>query len=528
MATKNWKGGAAAVAQVTTITWSAYTSGETYTVTCNGKSISFVATASTQSNITTGLVAAVAASALYEFVELTASDVSNTLTFTATAGLPFTLTASATSSITATVTNTTDATGPNHFDEAQNWEGAAVPSAADDLVFDNSAYSVLYNIVDTTNYGDITIGSNFTGEIGLPPDNANGYREYRARFLKLGNGASASSVTIGLGDGRQSSRINIDANAEDLTVRVYGTGSPDASGEYPVQLQNMGADSVIDVYDGQVAILASSLTTLRVTPTEATSNVRVYVDESSTGQYLTQSGGYCEVRGSFTVQISTMGGVTRAVLDASCPVVIVGGGGVVYWETTASITTSATVYNLGKIDFSRNGKGKAALRAYLYAGGEWYDPLGIVSVPAGVQLVGCKIDDVTLDMGFNKLISNAALLGGTAVLDVENADKDLTSFVTVMTHTPDASDARTCRCIIELGDGTKNLDGTGGIFQIKVFIGGVLWNGEADEVTLGAVTRAVLQTNNFIVPASYEVIIQVLSPNAADVDVDVTATLVAE
>ena len=34
-----------------------------------------------------------------------------------------------------------------------------------------------------------------------------------------------------------------------------------------------------------------------------------------------------------------------------------------------------------------------------------------------------------------KLISNAALLGGYGCVDVENADKDLTSFVTVMTDT---------------------------------------------------------------------------------------------
>ena len=529
MATKYWRGGAGAVAQVTTITWSAYTSGETYTVTCNGKSVTFTATASTQSNVTSGIIAAIAAATtLNEFIELTASDVSNTLTFTAAAGLPFTLTATATSGITATVTNTTSATGPNHFDNAQNWVGAAVPSAGDDLVFDDSAYSVLYAIVDTTNYGDITIGSNFTGEIGLPPDNANGYREYRSRFLKLGDGASASAVTIGLGDGRQSSRINIDANAEDLTVRVYGTGSPDASGEYPVQLQGMGADSVVDVYDGQVAILSSSLTTLRVTPTEATSNVRVYVDAASTGQYLTQNGGYCEVRGSFTAEIENEGGVTRAVLNASCPSVKVGSGGTVFWETTSSVTGSVTVYNRGTIDLSRNGKSKSIQKVNLYAGGAYYDPLGIAQVPGGIVHHGCRVEDVTLDLGISKLITTSVLLSGLEVTDVENADRNLTSYVTVLTDTPDASNARTCRCVIELGDGVKDLDATGGVFNVKVLVGGVLLGGVADSVTLGAVARSVIQTNAFVVPANTAVIIQVLSPNAADVDVDTTATLLAE
>ena len=94
---------------MTTITWSAYTSGETYTVAATVSLLALRLPLSTQSNITTGLVA-VAASSLYEFVELTASDESNTLTFTATAGATVHVdAASATSRITATVTDTTDA-----------------------------------------------------------------------------------------------------------------------------------------------------------------------------------------------------------------------------------------------------------------------------------------------------------------------------------------------------------------------------------------------------------------------------------
>ena len=56
-------------------------------------------------------------------------------------------------------------------------------------------------------------------------------------------------------------------------------------------------------------------------------------------------------------------------------------------------------------------------------------------------------------------------------LDTENADRDLTSTVAVLTNTPDASNARRCSATIYLGDGTKDLDGTGGDFELTITVG---------------------------------------------------------
>ena len=47
-------------------------------------------------------------------------------------------------------------------------------------------------------------------------------------------------------------------------------------------------------------------------------------------------------------------------------------------------------------------------------------------------------------------------------LDTENADRDLTATVTVLTDTPSATVAMLCIGYIALGDGVKDLDGTGG------------------------------------------------------------------
>ena len=112
-----------------------------------------------------------------------------------------------------------------------------------------------------------------------------------------------------------------------------------------------------------------------------------------------------------------------------------------------------------------------------------------------------------------------------AQLDQENADRNLTSIVTVLTNTPHASEARQCQAYIAFGDGTKNLDGSGGDFEITVTIGGQTVEPNPQVITFSTAVRTAVWTTPFPVPANTEVIIRVLSPNAADSDVDVTATL---
>ena len=110
-------------------------------------------------------------------------------------------------------------------------------------------------------------------------------------------------------------------------------------------------------------------------------------------------------------------------------------------------------------------------------------------------------------------------------LDTENADRDLTSQVTVLTDTPDASAARLCQASIQLGDGTKDLDGTGGVFEIEISVDGNTINGGVEYQSVGTAVRVSLQSQSFIVPANTVVLVKLKSPNAADTDVDVTAYL---
>jgi len=408
MAVIKWKGGAQAVAQVTTITFSAYTSGQTYTVVINGKSVSYTAAASTAADVVSGLQAAIAASGGAEFSTMTASGTTTLILTSNNPGEPTTITASATGGITATITATTAATGPNHFNNANNWIGGALPSAGDDLVFEDSSYGVLYAMEDTTNYGDITIDSTFTGEIGLPVQNAAGYREYRPRFLKLGDGTSSYALTVGLGTGRQPPRVFIDANAADVAAKIYNSGQG-ISDEMPVIIRNTGGSSTLDVYSGKVHVDADSsgsLANLRITPADGgTNNVYVLIDETVAAGAIIQTGGTLEVRGSASSINASNNAQARFVLAATCPVIVVATGGTVYWESTAGVTTSINVHAGGSMDFARNVSAKTVAAAVLYAGGTVKDPSGIVTWTTGVDLLGCSIQDVTLDLGRSRTIT---------------------------------------------------------------------------------------------------------------------------
>lgn len=108
-------------------------------------------------------------------------------------------------------------------------------------------------------------------------------------------------------------------------------------------------------------------------------------------------------------------------------------------------------------------------------------------------------------------------------LDTENADRNLTSSVTCLTHTPTV--AAWCVGEIRLGDGVKNLSGAGGNFELVVTVAGQTIQPSPQIINFGAEVRSTVWTVAFPVRANEEVILKIKSPNAADSDVDVVAYL---
>lgn len=142
-----------------------------------------------------------------------------------TAGVPFTIDdVEANGSVTVTPTSPQASRGPNHWDDPLNFEDldtgdSGTPTDADVVHIQNGAIanSILYGIdQEAVTLASLYIHSFFSGHIGLPPVNANGYLEYRPRHLKIG----ADVIRIGEGHGPCSQRINLDTHtvATDLTV----------------------------------------------------------------------------------------------------------------------------------------------------------------------------------------------------------------------------------------------------------------------------------------------------------------------
>lgn len=110
--------------------------------------------------------------------------------------------------------------------------------------------------------------------------------------------------------------------------------------------------------------------------------------------------------------------------------------------------------------------------------------------------------------------------------DQETLDLDLTSQVTCLTNTPDASNNVLAQAVIALGTGAKPLDGTGGNFEVTITIGGVTVEPDPQIIVVSSgQTTCYFVSAPFIVPANQEVILKLKSPNAGDTDVQVISTL---
>jgi hypothetical protein len=112
------------------------------------------------------------------------------------------------------------------------------------------------------------------------------------------------------------------------------------------------------------------------------------------------------------------------------------------------------------------------------------------------------------------------------IADPVTADKNLYAApISVLNIAPDTVFPMECKAYIKLGDGVKDLDGTGGDFQITVTVGNQTIQPASQVIKFSTAVRSAFFTVPFIVPANETVDISVLSPNAGDTDVTVTSTL---
>lgn len=271
MANIKWRGGAAtrAESRVWTIggTWA---NGETISATVGSRTITVTLSAGAASSTTTVAAAlaaafngsAATASETRDFLgtdfpemdEITAGPSGANITFTHdTAGIPFSVTlGEGSTSGTVSAGTVVAATGPNHWDNAANWSGGAVPVNSDNVYIEDTDVDILYGLDQSSvTLAALHISSTFTGHIGLDSirnrDEDTEYAEYRQLPLALG---ATTLMTIGAGDGEGSPRLRI-RRAGNGNLIVYSTGESAVDG-HPAVFFSDGDGGDVTIHGGTV------------------------------------------------------------------------------------------------------------------------------------------------------------------------------------------------------------------------------------------------------------------------------------
>lgn len=407
MATNVWQGNAPTIAQVSTFAVTGdWATNDTATLTCGSASVTFtVGVTETVGAVVAGLRSLWDASLAGELFELSATDTNPTITLASkVAGVPFTVTASEDtvgSGAIGAQTDTTANSGPNAVDVQANWSLGEVPTdtPANTVSLQGSGVSILYGLEHVAGTMAALIHqSTFTGNVGLPRNNANGYVEYRPTYWEL----DATEVQIGVGAGSGSPRFNLNSGTVAATVNVYGTGTAPETGVPAFLWKGTHISSVVNVNRGNVGIAffegeAANLIALNVTFTTsqltdstvicgsgvvwANSQLDIYGGNTtinSNSQNITVRAGSITIAGSATV-------TSELLLE----------GGTCYYTSTGTCTL-CTMTRGATIDFRRDSRARTFTALVMNGGGTWYDPNGTVTTTNGFDILHANLTDVTI------------------------------------------------------------------------------------------------------------------------------------
>jgi hypothetical protein len=405
MATVIWKGDAPAVAKEMRATPGNVEIGDIFTLTINNRSVSFTATAATVANVTAGLTAAWNSSTVPEHAEITASDETTYVKLLGdTAGVDFTITSSTTNGgstddQTLTMSTPTAASGPNCWDTADNWSGGSVPSASDDVILENSASSILYGLDQSSvALTSLRIKATYTGHIGLPRTNANGYVEYRETYLKI----DATTIKIGEDEGSGSGRIRIATGTTVTTMSIYKTGTAAETGIPCVLWKSGAANNVLIVNRGSVGVAffggeTAQVATLKVGHiTSPSSDAKVRCGIGLTLTTVVQRSGELELNSSATT--ITQHASYLHLCSAAAVTTLNLYGGTCYLRSTGTIAT-LNINGEAILDCRQDMCAKAITTCNAYKGATIQDPAATVTWGGAIGATQCRLSDLTLDCG---------------------------------------------------------------------------------------------------------------------------------
>ena len=86
----------------------------------------------------------------------------------------------------------------------------------------------------------------------------------------------------------------------------------------------------------------------------------------------------------------------------------------------------------------------------------------------------------------------------------------------VLQYTNATDDTMVCQIVVYLGNGTNNLDGSGGDFELTIEFGSQTNMPDPQLIFFSTAVRASIFTEQFVLPITETVTAKIRSPNAAD------------
>lgn len=416
MAAKRFRGDYPNVNQVKLLTPANVGIGDIFTVTINGKAIAFTADAATVANVTAGLVALLSVSSIPEFAEITWEDITTAIQATAeTAGESFDVTltttdGNASNTQTFTESDPTANTGRGDWNQAANWSSSGVPGNGDEGFLDLSSVRIRNGLAQSAvTLDELHLMQSFAGELGRPylneeaGEDENSYYEYRDVYLAIG----ATLVNVGYGEGVGSGRLMLNTGTAQTAINVFNTGSPAEQGMPSFIWKGTHASNVLEVLRGLVGVCifpgeTGQLATLRVGYVNSPeADAIVTCGAGLVVATIDQAGGILTTDSAITTKTQTAG--EHIALSGNITTLNLWGGTMRY--RGAGTLATVKIGTGGFLDFSQDLSARSITNVVeMSKGSKLLDPHTTVTFGVGIKLMGCKLEDVTIDIGNNRVV----------------------------------------------------------------------------------------------------------------------------
>jgi hypothetical protein len=397
MSTRRWLSGAAAVAQVDTLTvGGTVEASDIFIVTLTAEdgttqAISTVAGSTNTTTVATTIKTALAASTLPLFAAITWTTATVYVIGTAkVAGVPFYCAATTTETgggaaddQTFSRAATTANAGPNDWNTALNWSAATVPVNADDVYVDEgtSAADILYGLNQSgVTLDEFRISQLYTGKIGTA-----------TAYLQIGAATAAIGEYFGTDSPQGSGRIKIDFGSSNVDVTVTDSGiTGTETNQKPIRLKINHASATLAVLRGNVGLCVGTAETGQVTTlivgfvTNLEQDADVEVGPGVTIGTITKYGGKLLTQSGATT-LTQNGGQVQTEGTAAFTTMIVNAGNAIL---NASGTIAHLDSNGGLADFTRSPVARTVSDWDVAAGASIAYDSAVVTVTAGPTFTG--------------------------------------------------------------------------------------------------------------------------------------------